>query len=177
MQPRSCFRFFNDEVNLLWPLWNFIKRRKNPSLIKYHSFWTTCISTLYNIWHSFKYSSRDDYSLSPFLLLIKSLFLIRIAFVRSVDGITKIISGAGLFFCSLYYYFEHRYLSLASNGFLYVVLIFSVIFVYNPTLLKEFFRPVNQVSVEKGILVYDFHYDPSHNETAILWDFSSTMTS
>lgn len=37
-------------------------------------------------------------SLSPFLLLIKSLFLIRIAFVRSVDGITKIISGAGLFF-------------------------------------------------------------------------------
>lgn len=28
----------------------------------------------YNIWHSFKYSSRDDYSLSPFLLLIKSLF-------------------------------------------------------------------------------------------------------
>lgn len=116
-------------------------------------------------------------SLSPFLLLIKSLFLIRIAFVRSVDGITKIISGAGLFFCSLYYYFEHRYLSLASNGFLYVVLIFPVIFVYNPTLLKEFFRPVNQVSVEKGILVYDSHYDPSHNETAILWDFSSTMTS
>lgn len=37
-------------------------------------------------------------SLSPFLSLIKSLFLIRIAFVRSVDGITKIISGAGLFF-------------------------------------------------------------------------------
>lgn len=116
-------------------------------------------------------------SLSPFLSLIKSLFLIRIAFVRSVDGITKIISGAGLFFCSLYYYFEHRYLSLASNGFLYVVLIFPVIFVYNPTLLKEIFRPVNQISVEKGILVYDSHYDPSHNETAILWDFSSTMTS
>lgn len=37
-------------------------------------------------------------SLSPFLLLIKSLFFIRIAFVRSVDGITKIISGAGFFF-------------------------------------------------------------------------------
>lgn len=115
-------------------------------------------------------------SLSPFLSLIKSLFLIRIAFVRSVDGINKIISGAGFFFCSLYY-FEHRYLSLASNGFLYVVLIFPVIFVYNPTLLKEIFRPVNQISVEKGILVYDSHYDPSHNETAILWDFSSTMTS
>lgn len=81
------------------------------------------------------------------------------------------------------YFFVHCIIILNTGIYrwlqmdLYVVLIFPVIFVYNPTLLKEFYRPVNQVSVEKGILVYDSHYDPSHNETAILWDLSSTMTS
>lgn len=115
-------------------------------------------------------------SLSPFLLLIKSLFYSD-CFCSISRWYHQNHQRCRVIFCSLNYYFEHRYLSLASNGFLYVVLIFPVIFVYNPTLLKEFFRPVNQVSVEKGILVYDSHYDPSHNETAILWDFSSTMTS